>query len=264
MLEITSVLGIILAVSCLLIAFIMDGGHFLSLIAPSAILIVFGGTIGATVTSYSKEELTVAISAFRMFLYKSATDKLKTLEDIILLAERARREGILYLENYMEQIEDKFLRKGIQLIVDGTNPELLKTILETEIYTSQEKQEIGAGVFETAGGYAPTMGIIGTVMGLVHVLSNLSEPEKLGPAIAMAFLATLYGVGSANVLWLPMASKIKNISKQESVLREMMLEGLISIQAGNNPILIREKLVAFLSSKEREGSGKVKEAEANE
>jgi chemotaxis protein MotA len=264
MVEITSIFGIILAVACLLIAFIMDGGHFLSLFAPSAALIVFGGTIGATVTSYSKEELTVAAGAFRMFFYKSATDKLKTLEDIILLAERARREGILYLENYLEQIEDKFLQKGIQLIVDGTNPELLRAILETEIYMTQEKQDIGAGVFETAGGYAPTMGIIGTVMGLVHVLGNLSEPDKLGPSIAMAFLATLYGVGSANVLWLPIAAKIRNTSKQESVLREMMLEGLVSIQAGNNPILIREKLVAFLGPKEREGSGKAKEVEADE
>jgi len=262
--EITSIIGVILGFASVVIGFVMEGGEILALVAPTAAIIVFGGTIGATVTSYSKEELTAALAAFRMFLFKSNLDKLKIIEEIISLAERARREGILYLENSMDQIENQFLRKGIQLIVDGTNPELLRTILETEIYITEEKQEVGAGVFETAGGYGPTMGIIGTVMGLVHVLGNLSDPSELGPSVAMAFIATLYGVGSANILWLPMASKIKNISKQESVLKEMMLEGLTSIQAGNNPILIREKLTAFLNPKERESSGKMKEAEAVE
>jgi chemotaxis protein MotA len=247
------ILGLLISLVSITFGFLEEGGKLSTLLAPSAALIVFGGTIGATVMSYSKEDIFSALSMLKMVIFKSVVDKSGTIEKIVALAEKARREGILYLENDLDEIEIPFLRKGIQLIVDGTNPEMLRTIMETEMYTMQEKQEIGASVFEKAGGYAPTMGIIGTVMGLVHVLGNLSDPEKLGPSIAMAFIATLYGIGSANIIYLPIAGKISNVSKQDAVLKELMLEGLMSIQAGNNPVLIREKLTAFLNPKEREG-----------
>ena len=262
--EITSVLGIIIAIASLLIAFVWDGGHILALLAPSAALIVFGGTIGATVTTFSKTDLTAAMKMLKTFMFKNPLNKVEMIEDIVDLAEKARREGILYLENQLTNIESPFMRKGIQLIVDGTSPELVRTIMETEIYTFEEQQEVGASVFEVAGGYAPTMGIIGTVMGLVHVLGNLSDPGKLGPSIAMAFIATLYGVGSANILWLPIAGKLKNISKEESKIHEMMLEGLLSIQAGNNPVLIRERLTAFLDPRRQERDSQEKKAEVDE
>lgn len=251
--DIMSILGLLISLVSITFGFLEEGGKLSALLAPSAALIVFGGTIGATVMSYSKEDIFSALSMLKMVIVKSVVDKSGTIERIVALAEKARREGILYLENDLDEIEIPFLRKGIQLIVDGTNPEMLRTIMETEMYTMQEKQEIGASVFEKAGGYAPTMGIIGTVMGLVHVLGNLSDPEKLGPSIAMAFIATLYGIGSANIMYLPIAGKISNVSKQDAVLKELMLEGLMSIQAGNNPVLIREKLTAFLNPKEREG-----------
>lgn len=231
----------------------------MALLSPTAAMIVFGGTIGATIVSYSVNEIKIVPQLFKITLFQKLPDENVLIELVVSLADKVRREGLLYLENQLPLIEDAFMRKGIQLVVDGTDPELVRQIMETEMYSIQERHNSGAGIFETAGGYAPTMGIIGTVMGLVHVLGSLSSPEALGPAIALAFLATLYGVGSANVLWLPLAEKLKNLSKKEVMLRELMLEGIMSIQAGYNPILIRERLSAFLDPKRRgiqqEGAG---------
>ncbi|NLK51627.1 MAG: motility protein A, partial [Syntrophomonadaceae bacterium] len=139
----------------------------------------------------------------------------------------------------------------LQLIIDGTDPELTRNMLETEMYAVSDRHKVGIGMFESAGGYAPTMGIIGTVMGLVHVLGNLSDPGSLGPAIALAFIATLYGVGSANLIWLPIASKLKNKSGKETLIQELIIEGILSIQAGENPTIIREKLLSFLGPESR-------------
>lgn len=244
--EIAVIGGILFAFVCLVSAFLMDGGHIMALVKPTAAMIVFGGTIGATVISYSLNELKTVPGLLRVILYRKLPNEVELIEQIVGLADKVRREGLLYLENQLPQIEDTFMRKGIQLVVDGTDPELVKQILETEIYSIQERHHTGASIFETAGGYAPTMGIIGTVMGLVHVLGNLESPETLGPSIALAFIATLYGIGSANILWLPIAEKLKNLSRKEVMLQEMMLEGIISIQAGYNSLLIRERLSAFL------------------
>ncbi len=223
----------------------------MALLSPTAAMIVFGGTIGATIVSYSVSEIKTVPQLLKVTLFQKMPDENDLIEQIVGLADKVRREGLLYLENQLPQIEDGFMRKGIQLVVDGTDPELVRQIMENEMYSIQERHQNGAGIFETAGGYAPTMGIIGTVMGLVHVLSNLESPESLGPSIALAFIATLYGVGSANVLWLPLAEKLKNLSRKEVMLRELMLEGIMSIQAGYNPILIRERLSAFLNPKNR-------------
>lgn len=247
--EITAVGGILLAVLSLVVAFVADGGHILALVKPTAALIVFGGTIGATIVSFSLNEIMTVPRLLKIMLLQKLPDEIALIEQIVGLADKVRREGLLYLENQLPQIDDKFMRKGIQLVVDGTDPDLVRQIMETEMYAIQERHHIGASIFDAAGGYAPTMGIIGTVMGLVHVLSNLEKPETLGPSIALAFIATLYGVGSANILWIPIAEKLKNLSKKESMLRELMLEGIMSIQAGYNPILIRERLTAFLKPK---------------
>lgn len=255
--EITAIGGIIFSVICLVSAFLLDGGHFSALIKPTAAMIVFGGTIGATVVSFSLSEIMTVPRLLTIIMFQKLPNEVALIEQIVGLADKVRREGLLYLENQLPQIEDGFMRKGIQLVVDGTDPELVRQILETEIYSIQERHNTGASIFEAAGGYAPTMGIIGTVMGLVHVLGNLESPETLGPSIALAFIATLYGIGSANVLWLPIAEKLKNLSKKEVMLQELMLEGIISIQAGYNPILIRERLSAFLKpvSREQEATG---------
>ncbi len=259
--EINTIAGIVTSLVCLVGAFILEGGHPAALISPTSFIIVFGGTIGATIVGYSINEIKNVPQLFKITLFQKLPDENALIEQVVDLADKVRREGLLYLENQLPQIEDGFMRKGIQLVVDGTDPELVRQIMETEMYSIQERHQNGASIFDTAGGYAPTMGIIGTVMGLVHVLGNLSSPETLGPAIAMAFLATLYGVGSANVLWLPLAEKLKNLSKKEVMLRELMLEGIMSIQAGYNPILIRERLSAFLNPKSRAKSeGEVREA----
>lgn len=250
--EITAIGGILFAIFCMVSAFIVEGGHFTALIKPTAAIIVFGGTIGATVVGYSFSEIKTVPRLLSVILFQKLPNEVELIEEIVGLADKVRREGLLYLENQLAQIDDSFMRKGIQLVVDGTDPELVKQILETEIYSIQERHHTGAGIFETAGGYAPTMGIIGTVMGLVHVLGSLETPDTLGPSIALAFIATLYGIGSANILWLPIAEKLKNLSKKEVMMRELMLEGIISIQAGYNPLLIRERLSAFLKPSHRD------------
>ena len=244
--ELTTVFGVIFGLFSLITGFLMEGGHAGALLSPAAALIVFGGTIGATVVSFSLTELKTVPKLLRVTLFQKLLNELALIEQLVSLADKVRREGLLYLENELPNVEDDFMRKGIQLVVDGTDPELVRQIMETELYSVQERHQTGALIFDTAGGYAPTMGIIGTVMGLVHVLGNLTNPEELGPSIALAFLATLYGVGSANVFWLPLGAKLKTLSKKEVLLREIMLEGIMSIQAGYNPVLIRERLTAFL------------------
>jgi chemotaxis protein MotA len=247
-----AVFGFVIAVVALVGGFVLEGGHAGALLQPTAALIVFGGTIGATVFSFPLSDLKQVPRLLRVGLFRTIPEPTDTIELIVSLADEARREGLLYLENRLGEIDDPFLRKGIQLVVDGTDPDLVRSILEAELYAIQERHSVGAGIFEAAGGYAPTMGIIGTVMGLVHVLSSIESPETLGPAIGMAFIATLYGVASANVFWLPLAAKLQNLSKKEMLLRQLMLEGIVSLQAGYNPILIRERLTAFLKPEARQ------------
>ncbi|GAV22528.1 flagellar motor protein [Carboxydothermus pertinax] len=262
--EIMVVLGVVLAFASLITGFLMEGGTISALVAPSAALIIFGGTIGASIVAFSTEEVLAIPKYFKIMLTQKLPNELEVVKQIVTLSQKARREGLLALENDLPNIKDDFLRRGLQLIVDGTDPELFRSILENEIYAIAERHRAGAEFFEAAGGYAPTMGIIGTVMGLVHVLGQLSTPDKLGPAIAMAFTATLYGVSSANILWLPFSAKLKNLSKKELLIREMMLEGLVSLQEGHNPLLIEEKLRSFLKPKLREQNLKEGKGELNE
>lgn len=250
--DLTLLLGFGLAIFSLVGGFIWEGGHVAALFKPSAALIVFGGTIGATAFSFSMNDLKNVPTLFKIALFPKLKEPNEIIELIVGLADEARREGLLYLENRLDKVDDTFLRKGIQLVVDGTDPDLVRNIMEVELYSIEDRHHIGIQIFEAAGGYAPTMGIIGTVMGLVHVLGSMSDPDSLGPAIAVAFMATLYGVGSSNVLWLPMAAKLSILSKKESVLRQIMVEGIVSLQAGYNPILIRERLSAFLNPANRQ------------
>ncbi|SFQ96811.1 flagellar motor protein [Desulfoscipio geothermicus] len=250
--DLATIIGFILGVGSLLAGFLWEGGHAGALLQPSAALIVFGGTMGATLFSFTPGDFKAVPQLIKLAIFNKPYDPAKTIDNIVAMAEEARREGLLFLENRIPEIEDPYLRKGLQLVIDGTDPDLVKNILEVEIYTIEERHSIGSNIFEVAGGYAPTMGIIGTVMGLVHVLGNMSDPDSLGPAIAVAFMATLYGVGSANLLWFPLAAKLANISNKEILLKQLMMEGIISLQAGYNPILIRERLVAYLNPSTRE------------
>jgi chemotaxis protein MotA len=180
---------------------------------------------------------------------------------LVSLAEQARREGLLALDAKVGEIEDEFTRKGLQLVVDGSDPALVREVLDAEIDGMAARHALGSGIFEKAGGFAPTIGIIGTVMGLVHVLQNLSAPSTLGPSISSAFLATLLGVASANVVYLPVCYRLKALSNEEIELRTLTIEGILSVQAGDNPRIVAEKLNSFVPPAQRGGEepGKVTE-----
>lgn len=250
--DIATVVGLVLGFVALIAAFVMEGGSPLALIGISAGMIVFGGTIGAVLISFPMSKLRNVGSLFKLAFTDKSEDPLKLIDELVSLANTARREGILSLEERVETYDDQFFKNGIRLVVDGVDPELARGIMETELMYIESRHETGAAIFEAAGGYAPTMGIIGTVMGLIHVLGNLTDVNKLGPLIATAFIATLYGVGSANLLWLPIANKLKQKSKAEVLTRELMLEGILSIQAGENPTILAQKLRVFLAPGARE------------
>lgn len=254
--DLASIIGIVLALFSLVASLIIDGGSIGTLIKGSAALLVFGGTIGATMTCFTIDDIKKLPGLFKIAFTKQSYTPADIIETIVRFAEKARREGLLALETDISEMNDEFLKKGIQLIVDGTDPQLVRDILETELSCVEDRHHKGSAIFEAAGGFAPTMGIIGTVMGLVHALGNMEDTASLGEAIATAFIATLYGVSSANIIWLPLGAKLKARSAEEILMREVMLEGILSIQAGENPHIVKEKLKAFLAPKLRnENSG---------
>lgn len=244
--DIATLLGLLIGIGGLVGGFLLEGGHAGMLWVHTAFIIVFGGTIGATMISFTSEELKKMGYFFKIVFTQKKIDYLSVLETLVETADKARREGLLSLESQLAEIDNPFLSRGLQLVIDGTDPELTRNMLEMEIEAHETGEKVGHDIFMTAGGFGPTMGIIGTVMGLVHVLSNLSDPDKLAGAIAVAFIATLYGVASANVLWIPFGSKCKVKAAKEALLMELILEGILSIQAGENPRVIREKLMTFL------------------
>jgi chemotaxis protein MotA len=244
--------GIVFAIASLIGAFVMEGGKVTALLQPTAALIVFGGTIGATLASVGMRDIVTMLKCLRIAFLHKPQNPLDVIDRIVEFAMVARREGLLALEDLVEQDPDEFLKSGMRLVVDGVDPEQVRSRLEIELQYMESRHEAGARVFEMAGGFAPTMGIIGTVMGLVHVLGNLKNVDSLGPQIATAFTATLYGVASANILWFPIANKLKLRSRELILLREIITEGILSIQAGENPHLLRDKLRAFLASSDRE------------
>lgn len=247
--DLTTIIGLTIAIIALIGGFMWDGGHLDSLLIPSAMLIVFGGTIGAVAVGVPMARLKELPQAFKMAFKEPIRDPFVLIAEVIDMATIARREGVLSLEQRAQEHPNPFLKEGLMMVVDGTDPELTRQILELEMDAVDQQHEGYIKIFESAGGYAPTMGIIGTVLGLIHVLGNLASPETLAPAIAVAFTATLYGVGSANVIYLPIANKLKARSKEHIAEMELMLEGILALQAGENPQLIRKKLMSFLHQK---------------
>jgi len=243
--------GIGLALFCIFGSMIMDGGNPAALIAPPAMLLVFGGTFGAAMASGLLKDATGAGGIIAKALKAKPDPPDETISQMVDFAERARREGLLALEEVTKTVENPFLKKGIELAVDGTDPEELREILENDIGAFRAEQKANAKFFENMGGFAPTLGIIGTVIGLVHVLQNLSDPGKLGPLIAGAFVATLWGVMSANIIWLPIANRLKRVAEVEIHHRELLIEGILSIQAGANPRIVQQRLLSHLSDKDR-------------
>jgi chemotaxis protein MotA len=249
--DLATIIGFVLAWGAFFGAIIMEGGDLKAMVNPSAALLVFGGTIGASMMSFPLSAMKDVPSVVRHAFMSKHQDVSEVIKMLVTFAERARREGLLSLEDQSKDISDDFLKKGIQLAIDGTDPELVREIMQTDIAFLGTRHHHGANLFATMGGFAPTLGVIGTVAGLVHMLANLSDPGSMGPSIAAAFIATLYGVSSANLLFLPLANKLKHVSSEEVLIREIMTEGILSIQAGDNPRIVEEKLKAFLSPKER-------------
>lgn len=247
----STAIGIGVAFGSLLLSSMMDGTSPASFINIPALMIIIGGTAGVTMASVGMDAMKRVPSLYKLVFSAEPPDMRGRLDLLVSLADKARREGLLALDGLLPEIEDDFTRNALQLVVDGTDPEMVHTILEAEVDGMAARHEVSAAPFEKAGGFAPTMGIIGTVLGLVHVLENLSAPSTLGPSISAAFIATLMGVGSANVIFLPIANRLKAISAEEVSLRMMTLEGILSIQAGDNPRLVSEKLMSYLPPADR-------------
>jgi chemotaxis protein MotA len=237
-----------LAIGCLGIAMgaTMEGSRIMAVLTPSAMLIVLVGTLGATITGTSFESIKAIPTLFKKAFSPDVIDLNGRVTELVRYAEQARRDGLLALDEQLAGIEDPYTRKGLQLVVDGTDPELVADVLEAENDAMRKRHAAATQPFEKAGGYAPTMGIIGTVFGLVHVLSNLSKPETLGPSISAAFIATLLGISTANIVYLPIAARLKQLSQEELHFRAMTLEGILAIQAGDNPRVVQEKLTAYV------------------
>lgn len=255
--DLATIIGLILCFGGFLGGFMMEGGHIMQLVSLSAGAIVFGGTFGAAMTSSPFSHTIGLAGIVKHAFLRDSQNANETISIFVSFAEKARREGLLVLEEDIGELKNKFLKSGIQLVIDGTDTDLVRDILNTEIAYIEGRHHAAAKYFENLGGFAPTFGIIGTVMGLVHVLGNLSDPGSLGPAIASAFIATLYGVVSANAIFLPIANKLKVASEEEMLVMEMMVEGILSIQAGDNPRIVKEKLNAFLAPASRQGEEEV-------
>ncbi len=249
--DILTVAGILLGLSALIGGQILDGGSLHSVLQPTAALIVFGGTLGAVFISSPFGVFVQAVKDIRKAFGGGALPPTGVIEYIDELALYSKTNGLLALESELPDIEVPFFRKGLQLVIDGVEPERIREILEIELQYSEEYSEASAGVFESAGGYAPTIGILGAVLGLIHVMENLAEPDMLGAGIAVAFVATVYGVGSANLFWLPVAEKLKKRVREESILKELMIEGLVGLSIGENPRSLKEKLQGFIKKPEK-------------
>jgi len=244
--DILSIVGIVVALGAILGGNILEGGHTDSLIQMTAFVIVGGGTLGAVML---QTELSVFTRGLKMLVWIFIPPKVageEAVEKIVEWSNIARKEGLLGLEAITDSEEDPFAKKGLQLLVDGSEPEVIRNILEVEVDVKEHHDTQAAKVYEGFGGYSPTVGIIGAVMGLIHVMNNLADPSKLGPGIAVAFVATIYGVGLANLFFLPMAAKLKGLIHYQTQFREMVIEGVIAIAEGENPRNIETKLQGYL------------------
>lgn len=240
-----TVVGLLAAISAILFGQYLEGGELAALLNGPAILIVLGGTIGAVMVQTPRRVFTRALQLFPWMLRPPVTPTEETIAKVIAWSNASRKEGLLGLEPLIDDELDPFAQKGLQLLVDGSEPEAIRATLETELQSREYLDLSAARVYEGLGGYCPTVGIIGAVMGLIHVMGNLADPTKLGAGIAVAFVATIYGVGLANLFFLPAANKLKNLVNEQSVFREMMIEGLAAIAEGENPRNIESRLAGY-------------------
>jgi chemotaxis protein MotA len=248
--------GIGIALACAMIfgGATMEGTQLGVLFSIPSFMIVFGGTIGATMAAVGMETTKAMPGLMKRVMSAEPPDLAGRAGELVGFAEQARRDGLLSLEGKVGEIDDQFCRKGLQLVVDGTEPGALRDVLESEIDAMAARHHVGADAYEKAGGFAPTIGIMGAVLGLMHALGFLNDPAMLGEAIAAAFVATLLGVGIANVVLLPVGARLKALSADEVVLRELTLEGLLAIQAGENPRIVEVRLDALIPPSQRDAA----------
>ncbi|MCF6378231.1 MotA/TolQ/ExbB proton channel family protein [Nocardioides KLBMP 9356] len=244
-------IGIVVGLVIIFVSQIMEGGNPMSLMLIAPMLLVFGTTMMVTLAGGTIADAKHALGSLKTAFAGGVRPAGEVVPMIVALAERARREGLLALEDELKTVDDPFLVKGVTLAIDGTDPEEVREILEAEVYATKAQGKHSAKFFADAGAYAPTIGIIGTVMGLVHVLENLAQPEELGHLIAAAFIATLWGVMSANVIWLPIGNRLKRLTELEAARMELVIEGVAAIQAGANPRVIAQKLSSLLPAGEQ-------------
>lgn len=242
----SAIIALVAAVLLILASHRADGESMVSLLQPSAFMIVLGGTFCAAVVNFKPSTLMTALrSSVDVFLERQPS-QIKVIDEIIYLAHQAKMKGLFYLNNLVDDIQDPFLKRGVQLSIDFNNPQMIYDILKAEISYDEEEELINSRVFEALGGYAPTFGIVGAVFGLIQIMGYIQQPVILAQGIAVAFVSTLYGVGFANLLFLPVAGKLKMNTRERILLKEVVLQGIVSIQMEESPMVIEEKLVAYL------------------
>jgi len=249
--DLATIIGTILAFSLVIMAIIM-GGTLDAFINFPSLLIVVGGTIGATAINYPLKDILKVIKVVKNAIFcKDSVNFSELISNFLKMADKARREGILSLEGFIKDSHDEFLKYGLRLCVDGVEPQSIKQILEKDIKSSSERHELGVNIFLSMGSYAPAFGMIGTLIGLVQMLAKLDDPSNIGPAMAVALITTFYGALLANAVFLPIAGKLKTKSEEEIFVKKIMLEGIMGISNGDNPMILEQKLNTFLPSKER-------------
>ena len=250
--DMITAIGIFGAMGVIVLANIMEGGNPSSLLMLPAMMLVWGGTTLVSLAGGTMADAKGVVGSLKKAFLGEAQSSADVVPVVVSLADKARKEGLLALEDSLKEIDDPFLVKGVTMAVDGTDPEEMRDILEGEVMAKRAETKHRAKFFTDAGAYAPTIGIIGTVMGLVHVLENLAKPEELGHLIAAAFIATLWGVLSANVVFLPIGNRLKRLGELEATRMEVTIEGVLAIQAGANPRIIAQKLTSLLPAHEQE------------
>jgi len=265
--DLATILGIVIAFAGILVGQFLEGGSILQILQPTAAFIVLGGTIGATMIGFPLSIMKHAIADLMNVLKDEVVDPSAVIDEIIKFANKARREGIISLEKDVATVSDEYFKKAIMMAVDGSEPKELRQTMELELQYMEERGEHTAKFYEAAGGFAPTIGIIGAVLGLIQVMQHLDNIEEVGHGIAVAFVATIYGVGVSNIFFLPIAGKLKFKLRKKMIIKEMMLEGTLGILEGQNPRLIEGKLTSFLDEeyqklRAEKNAGKGKKAAA--
>jgi chemotaxis protein MotA len=251
--DIATILGVISAFGLVCIAIFMGGGIQLFINIP-ALMIVVGGTLGATMINYPLRDVFGVVKVVKKALLARNTSVAELIKRFMVFAQKSRKEGILALENEIKEVNDDFLKKGVQLAIDGLEPQEISDILETEVDFVRSRHQLGAEIFSTMGTFSPALGMIGTLIGLVQMLQTMDDPSKIGPAMAVALLTTFYGSIMANIVCLPISGKLKTRSKEEVLTKEMAIQGIVSLSNGDNPRILEQKLQAFIPPNQRESA----------